>query len=859
MREETRPLAARDDLVPLYCADAVPDRAHVVPVGALASADPTDVSARLRKVLHERPPTWSAVDHLCEVLVRPVVVTVRELLAEGLVPVGEVDVAVSGATGRVVLPDVAPADVEAVSRCVRDVDRGLDRLARVCSALLGADVGEALERVLAHELAHLEPRVAALLDGDHPWRRFARSVPPAQDEVLRSVLRRVRERSARRRADPALPRPVVAVDLDFCALHPRRRVRTALRRVGRVHGVAELAGPLDVLPGLYEPGWASFVEHHGLHLRRPDLDWGALYREYRASLSWSGDALATDEIAPGLVRFVRDVERAGGRVVCPTGRREHMRAATASLLARHGLGHLELRTMADDDPRGTARHKVEALRGMDVVAAFDDLAGNRVALLDAFPEAIVVAVRPPGFSTGEEAAVGTFERLPHPRPVGRGHHRARPSLSHTTSLADLSIGDLSTRPTVWQQGVELSSDEQLAVISDVCSRAREAGHALGRRVRAATPPGTPTSLVVHRVLIAKAFGTARSAYPPEAAEADMAAAIEAGEPIPFVLLGPPTKQDGSRLKALGGAPDLSEVGMVARLLQLDTAVRQVYAPGVRISALTDPSHFRFREPGRYADYHHLFDQLLKQAGADRFVTLTDIDDAADEHPRCGDRAERPRLLAEHRARYEAAFAGLDVRRDPPAALAEADARDPGAAGMPRFVEMFRSVLHAVDVPHRGGDPLAWSQRLYADPLDVVDPAVPAEVRHARADLLELAWQETITYLANKHVDEDLDYAQLWKSDCVRMSLSIRPALGRYRFVPIGGSGVMPWHGTAALNDQCEISVDYVLSLADQGFRPVYVPGMEPSETTGIRQPWFMAPTRLLDGGVSSLGIRLRSR
>jgi hypothetical protein len=851
-------LIARDDLLYLYCGppDTPPgDRCSAVPLGEL-------VDTGLRRLLDGRPSGWSQLDYLVEFVVRPIVVTARGLLVEGLRPAGGFAVEVAAgsvATGRAVPVDVVPADAAggSVAESISALHQQLSVLAAEFARVAAADRASALaavERVAAHELRYLAVDTAALLAGDHPWRHHVHSVSAGQHEILSGVLRQVKEVSASRRRDRSLPRPVVAVDLDFCALLPRRRVRAALSRIGRAHGIGKLvaADRLAVLPGLYPAGWPLFLAHNRLREEQPDLDWDALHAEFRKALSWSHDALLTDEPAPGLVRFVRAVEHAGGRVVWVTGRRPRMRPATCELLVRHGLGHLDLRTTPEH--RDVGAHKVEALRGRTdpqskVVAVFDDLESNRAALHAAFPDAAVVAVRPTGFSTEPRTGPGiaTFEFLPHPTPLGRGHatrqQRARPRLSHATSIAELPIGELSTHPTIWDRGVQLTAEQQGRIIEALCANAVQTGRKLGRAVREKLPDSADPAVLaraVRKVLMAKQFGAARSAYPPEAAEADMAAAIAAGERITFVMLGPPVKQDGSRLKAVGGAPDLAEVAVLARIRQLAAAVEQVHPPGIRVLALADPSHFRTRDPRRCTDYHRSFGQLLEQTGAHRVVTIVDIDDAAEAHPGCGDRARRPDLLAKHRDRYAAAFAGLDVRRDPLAVLAEAAERDPRKPGQPRFVEMFRSVLHAIDVPHRGGDPFAWSQQLYADPYELDNPAVPRRIRSARADLLAAAWRETITYLANKRVDDELNYQALWQDGRVRMSLSIRPADGRFRFIPIGGSGVMPWHGTAALNDQHEVSVDYAISLVHQGFLPVYPPGPGPSDGA-VRQPWFMVP------------------
>ena len=78
------------------------------------------------------------------------------------------------------------------------------------------------------------------------------------------------------------------------------------------------------------------------------------YRTAVLAVSWLGGS-AGHETGDYLVQL--DCDAVVKQEHTPQGRRA---------LARHGLGHVELRTMADDDPRGTAQHKVEALRGMDV-------------------------------------------------------------------------------------------------------------------------------------------------------------------------------------------------------------------------------------------------------------------------------------------------------------------------------------------------------------------------------------------------------------------------------------------------------------------------------------------------------------
>ncbi|SFS84567.1 L-tyrosine/L-tryptophan isonitrile synthase family protein [Saccharopolyspora flava] len=797
--ERAREALARDSLLAKYC------QVGTAPRDGVGLADLPELAERDR----------------LELVVRPVVITVRSLLAAGAVPVGEPRVDLAG--GRVVVPGLAATEPARTAEVIDELHRALTA------------ISPEADRVVAEELRFCSAGLLSVLAGEHAWTRFAHHVPSAQNEVLQRVLRLVKERASAHRRDPQVPRPLVALDLDFCAFHPRARVRDALAALG-------VTGPLPVLPGLYEPGWEPFREPAGLPEELAHAD-------FRRAISWDDEALLTDELAPGVRRFTRDVAQAGGRVVLLTGRRHRMRAATERALARHGLGHLELRTT--DEGADVGAQKVAALRGMagwEPVAAFDDKEANRVALRAAFPQAVVVPVAAPGFTGVDEPdAIATFETVPQPVPLGRGHS-AGPSLSHATSIAQLRLDAMRTRPTLWRRGVHLTEEEQAGIVTALCRGAQETGERLGDRVAAIE---TGSARAIWQVMQAKLFGASRSAYPVEHAEADLSRAVAAGEPAEFVILGPPTKQDGSRLKALGGLPDLAEVAMLARLLQLDAAVRRVHPPGIRVTALADPSHFRVREEHRYCGYQREFRRMLELTGADRLVRVRNVDDVAAEHG-CGDADKRAELLARHRERYRSALAGLDLLGDPRGALAAADERDPGCPGQPRFAEMFRSIVHAVDVPRTGDDPVEFARRVYAEPFDLADP----ELGEARAELLALAWDETITYLSNKHVDVELDYAALWRHDRVRMSLSLRPERGRFRFVPLGGSAVMPWQGTAALGRGNEVSTDFAISLIDQCYLPVWAP-------EGHEQPWFMVPPDLVRDGVLLPevrdGIQLRSK
>ncbi|MBV9847731.1 MAG: hypothetical protein JOZ47_22055, partial [Kutzneria sp.] len=146
------------------------------------------------------------------------------------------------ATGRLVITGVgglrevdelSPIEVD---RAMRSLHAALVELASAfqrtsfgCRRYRERTVRAAVERTVAQELRFLRPETAAVLRGDHSFDRHVHSVSTEQDALLTQVLRRVENRAATRRKEPALPVPTVVVDLDMCGLVPRARTLRAAR------------------------------------------------------------------------------------------------------------------------------------------------------------------------------------------------------------------------------------------------------------------------------------------------------------------------------------------------------------------------------------------------------------------------------------------------------------------------------------------------------------------------------------------------------------------------------------------------------------------------------------------------------
>ena len=242
--------------------------------------------------------------------------------------------------------------------------------------------------------------------------------PAQQSRTLAKVFRRLEKTRG----------GVVQLDLDLTTLMPRERTRAALQAVGQRFGVPEL-GRQQQLPGYTDEAWASFLGDTKLEQQRPDVDWKALYREFRQAY-WYGGApgasrasgyvgLETDQATPGLAAFVKKVRALGGEVVFNSGRGEQAKAGTLAALKRAGIERPRLMIGSDPKLHGgevKARRQQQLDALGPTVAVIDDRSRNRRSLAPTTPGALMVAIAIPGFSVeaplrNAKHRISTFERL----------------------------------------------------------------------------------------------------------------------------------------------------------------------------------------------------------------------------------------------------------------------------------------------------------------------------------------------------------------------------------------------------------------------------------------------------------------
>ncbi|GAA3110070.1 L-tyrosine/L-tryptophan isonitrile synthase family protein [Streptosporangium carneum] len=837
-------------------------------VGMTALTEGEEGARLLREVIERRDPREGALAHFLDRLVRPTARVFRAFLdRHGRFPAEPAGLAYElsrerGATGRVVVTD--PTFPEDPGRALAAIRSAAHRLGALFAAagLGGVDesadaVRAAVDASLAAELRFLRPETYAALGGAD--NDLVHTVGPEQHAVLTETLERVAEQARRRRVDPAARQPAVVIDLDLCALDPRRRILHALRTVsgprpGAPRGVTEFAAPerLAALPAYHGPSWELFVENTGLRLRYPGVDWDQMLTDYSWAFYRPWRQLAWDTPVAGLSRFVWDVHDAGGRVVFNTARRHRVREETEHALARAGILRPRLLMLPNDRVRPVHELKSENLRALadlEVITIFDDLWRNRQAMAKELPSARLVAVelagftseRPPGRAPEDGAPIiTTFETVPRPLLV------TGPALSHARSPAQLRIGEMSCHPVARDHAVRLTTPESLEIVDALVSAADAAAD---RTAENALRRGAETTVsLVHRVLTHERFLRGSREHLSEEA---VRAFVERKEPLRAVAPGFSAKPHHNGLRTAGPLPDLAELGALVRLRELQRAVAHVYPPGLRITVLTDGDHYRSRPTATPPAYRDKLKEYLRLVADPDTLDLADVSQAVREH--LGPEASRRRALRieEHAGLLGGALTGIDVTAAPLESLERADRICRGLVGdradgppVPGFSTLFHSLVYSVNPPPPppGTTPEAWARGLYADVFNVTDPAASPEAVEGRRAVLRNAWDDAVRRLTVLRVDGELgceDTAFL--PGRIRLTPSPRP--GSLGFSYLGGSSALPWHGVGVVDAEGTLSVDYAVSLADQGFVPVHSPLLGPA------QPWFTVPvtsTRLVD-------------
>jgi hypothetical protein len=156
------------------------------------------------------------------------------------------------------------------------------------------------------------------------------------------------------------------------------------------------------------------------------------------------------------------------------------------------------------------------------------------------------------------------------------------------------------------------------------------------------------------------------------------------------------------------------------------------------------------------------------------------------------------------------------------------------ANVPSFRDILSSLVYSVPVPARAGvEPRRWACEVLAWPDGFNAPELCPEVASARRVVLGCAWQDTVNFLAASLADAAVGVTGRFPPH-VRLA-TVASRAGCSGFSYLGGSTLLPWHGTGCLDGRGLLCAEFLVSLDHRNFLPVY------SDLIGDDQPLLMVP------------------
>jgi hypothetical protein len=420
------------------------------------------------------------------------------------------------------------------------------------------------------------------------------------------------------------------------------------------------------------------------------------------------------------------------------------------------------------------------------------------------------------------------------------------TISHARSLRALPLHLLRTSSWVdpWPvrlDGLELATLLTTLRASSEVASARLADNAMAHLAgsRGGWPPQSPHDVVaaLHRILTRSRFlKGSRSCFPVETAVAQMVPFVRDQQPIPILTSGFPFKQHDNGLKAPGPWPDLAELGALLRLKELHGAFTALYPPGLRVVVLNDGGYSRPRGWTEMRRYRRQLRHYAKLVGLGESVQFRDQSGFVARRlgPQGWSKRERYRrtfrelislLVGAPRALHSAIRIDQRLAEALPRAL---------LAGVPSFRDILSSLVYSVPVPARAGtDPRQWACEVLAWPDGFTAPDLSPELASARREVVASAWQDSVNYLAACMADAAVGVAHHFPPHIRLATVASRPGCSGFSY--LGGSTLLPWHGTGCLDGRGLLCAEFLVSLDHRGFLPVYC------DLISDEQPLLMVP------------------
>ncbi|MGQ0718683.1 MAG: L-tyrosine/L-tryptophan isonitrile synthase family protein [Pseudonocardiales bacterium] len=423
------------------------------------------------------------------------------------------------------------------------------------------------------------------------------------------------------------------------------------------------------------------------------------------------------------------------------------------------------------------------------------------------------------------------------------------TISHARSLRALPLDLLRTSAWVDRRPVWLDREEVQALLGALqagseAASARLADNAMAHlvTVTGGWSPHDPQDVVagLHRILTRSRFlKGSRSCFPLDTAMAQIAPFVEARRPVTILASGFPFKQHDNGLKAAGPWPDLAELGALLRLKELHGAFTALYPPGARVVVLNDGGYSRPRASAEIWRYRRQLRRYAQLVGLGDSVLFYDQSCYVERllGPRGWTKREQYRrtfrelislLAASPRSLDSAGRADQRLAEALPAGL---------LAGLPSFRDILSSLVYSVPVPAPrttpAADPRRWACEVLAWPDGYAEPDLSPDLASARRHVVASAWQDSINYLAASLADAAAWVNRHYPPHVRLATVASRPGCSGFSY--LGGSTLLPWHGTGCLDGRGLLCAEFLVSLDHRGFHPVY------SDLLGDEQPFLMIP------------------
>ncbi len=435
-----------------------------------------------------------------------------------------------------------------------------------------------------------------------------------------------------------------------------------------------------------------------------------------------------------------------------------------------------------------------------------------------------------------------------------GGGAATVTISHARSLRALPLDLLRTSSWVDPWPVRLDRGEVAALLGALrdnseAASARLADNAIAHlvTVTGGWSPHDPQDVVagLHRILTRSRFLKGpRSCFPLDTAMAQITPFVEARQPVTILARGFPFKQHDNGLKAAGPWPDLAELGALLRLKELHGAFTALYPPGARVVVLNDGGYSRPRGSAELRRYGR---QLR------RYAQLVGLGDSVCFHDQScfvarllGPRGWRRR--EQYRRTFRELISLLALSPRSLDSAGRADQRLAEAlparllADVPSFRDILSSLVYSVPVPAPSttpaADPRQWACEVLAWPDGYAEPDLSPDLASARREVVASAWGDSVNYLAASLADAAAGVTRHYPPHVRLATVTSRPGCSGFSY--LGGSTLLPWHGTGCLDGRSLLCAEFLVSLDHRGFRPVY------SDLLGDEQPLLMVPrTRIV--------------